>query len=138
MSWSEDLVAVRGSVVEAIQLVWPGITVAVDAPDKDFGIPFARVVTQELEFHSDSVSIDRLEVLFEIRIRRAVASGIVSEALLENAADLRVALLADLNPAGVAELPMVKKVWIEKGSQGDEEFELRMEFSCDICAERGG
>lgn len=137
MSWSDDLVAVRGFVVDAMQAVWPAIPVALDALEGDLGVPIARVVTRELEFHSDSVLVDRLVCLFEIRVRRLVESGVVSEALLGDAAAMRVALLADLNPAGVAELPMVRKVWIEQESVGDEEFELRMEFSCEICAERG-
>lgn len=137
MAWGSDLVAVRGWIVDAIHAVWPGITVAVDAPDKDFGVPFARVVTRELEFYSDTVLVDRLEGTFEIRVRRAVASGVVADALLADAEGLRKELLADLNPAGVAELPMVKRVWIEQGSPCDEEFEMRMEFSCQICAERG-
>ncbi len=137
MSWSADLIAVRSFVVDAIHSVWPDMTVAVDAPEKDFGSSVARVVTRELEFHSDSVLVDRLEVLFEIRVWRDVENGVVSEALLADAEQLRAALLAELNPAEVGELPLVRKVWIEQGTLGEEEFEMRMEFSCDICAERG-
>ncbi len=137
MSWSADLVAVRGYVVDAIQLVWPGIVVAVDAPESDFGVPFARVVTQDLEFEPDSVMVDRLKAGFEILVRRSVALGVVSEALLVDAEALRNELLAAVSPAGVAELPMVRRVWIEQRSAGDGEFDLKMEFLCELCAERG-
>lgn len=137
MSWSADLVAVRGFVVDAVHVVWPGIVVAVDTPEGDFGVPFARVVTKDLEFEPDSVLVDRLKVVFEILVRRSVASGVVSEALLADATALRSELLASVNPAGVAELPMVRRVWIEQGSAGDGEFDLKMEFLCELCAERG-
>lgn len=137
MSWSADLVEVRGFVVDAIQVVWPGIVVAVDAPESDYGVPFARVVTKELEFEPDSVLVDRLKIGFEITVRRSVVSGVVSEALLADAMALRSELLASLNPAGVAELPMVRRVWIEQRSVGDGEFELKMEFGCELCAVRG-
>lgn len=137
MSWSADLVDVRGFVVDAIQVVWPGIVVAVDAPECDHGLPFARVVTKELEFEPDSVLVDRLKVGFEIMVRRSVVSGVVSEALLADAMALRSELLASVNLAGLAELPMVRRVWIEQGSVGDGEFELKMEFGCELCAERG-
>lgn len=136
MAWSADLIAVRSWIVGAILEVWPEITVAVDAPERDIGLPVSRVVMRELEFHTDTVLLDRLEVLFEIRVRRAVGSGIVSDTLLSDAEGLREELLADLNPGGVAELPMVRRIWVEQSSPGDEEYEIRMEFSCVISAER--
>lgn len=138
MSWSSDFLTVREFVMDSVQTVWPGILVAVDAPEKDFGVPLARVRSKELQFESDSILVDRLVICFEILVRRRVESGVVSEALLLDAEALRTELLADVNPAGVGELPMVTGIWLDQGSSGDEEFELRMEFMCEICAERGG
>lgn len=137
MSWGSDVIAVRDWLVESIHDVWPGILVATEQPDKDFGVPFARVVTKALDFHSETLESDRLQVQFELRIRRQVTAGIVGDQLIADAENLRSALLATANPAGVADSPMVDRVDIEQASPGDGEYELLVVFSCNVCAERG-
>jgi len=136
MSWGSDVIAVRDWLVESIHDVWPGILVATEQPDKDFGVPFARVVTKALDFHSETLESDRLQVQFELRIRRQVTAGIVGDQLIADAENLRLALLATANPAGVADSPMVDRVDIEQGTPGDGEYELLVAFSCNVCAER--
>lgn len=128
--------AVRDWLVAHCLAVWPGSQVAVDRPDGGLLLPSVRIVTKELEFESETVLVDRLEATFLIRARRAVATGIPSEALLADAQALRLQLLSSVNPAGVAQNPHVKSVQLGQRSPADGEFEVEVEFFCEICAER--
>ncbi|QYK54415.1 MAG: hypothetical protein KF824_05830 [Fimbriimonadaceae bacterium] len=137
MSWGSDVIAVRDWLVEAINEVWPGMLVATEKPERDFGVPFARVVTKYLEFHSETVKFDRLQTHFEIRVRREVTAGIVGNQLIADAESLRSELLGSANPAGVADSPLVTSVQIEQETPGDHEFDLLVNFSCWMSAARG-
>lgn len=137
MSWGSDVIAVRDWLVEAVHTVWPGMLVATEKTERDFGVPFARVVTKLLEFHSETVEVDRLQVHFEIRVRREVTAGIVGDQLIADAENLRSELLRSANPAGVADSPLVTGVQIEQETPGDEEFDLLVNFSCWMNAARG-
>jgi len=137
VSWGSDVIAVRDWLVEAIHTVWPGMLVATEKPERDFGVPFARVITKQLDFHSETVETDRLQVQFDIRICRDITSGIVGNQLISDAENLRSELLSTANPAGAADSPLVTQVQIEQDSPGDQEFDLLVSFSCWICAARG-
>lgn len=137
MSWGSDVIAVRDWLVESIHTVWPGMLVATEKPERDFGVPFARVSTKHLEFHSETVEYDRLQVQFAIRVRREVTAGIVGNQLIADAENLRLELLSSANPAGVADSPLVTGVQIEQDTPGDEEFDLLVNFSCWMSAARG-
>lgn len=137
MSWGGDVIAVRDWLVESIHAVWPGILVTTEKPERDYGVPFARVITKRLEFHSETVESDRLQVQFDIRIRLEVTTGIIGDQLIANAESLRSELLGSANPAGVADSPLVTQVLIEQDSPGDQEYDLLVTIICWICAARG-
>lgn len=137
MAWHTDLLAIRdwiGSVVLALD---PNMKVAFDQPDAEFGAPFARIEIKDATFHSDSVLTDRLELLFAISIRMEIAEGNVSAALLAKANALRAALLAQANPAGVGESPLVKRIQVGQAQKGGTQHDLTVDFSCGLTAGRG-
>ncbi|MBS1711403.1 MAG: hypothetical protein JSS71_06735 [Armatimonadetes bacterium] len=137
MAWNTDLLAIRDWIGSVVLTLDPGMRVAFDQPDAEFGAPFARVETRDATFHSDSVLTDRLELTFAISIRIEVSEGNVSEALLAKAVALRAALLAQANPAGVGESPLVRRIQVGQAHKGGTQHDLTVEFSCLLTAGRG-
>lgn len=137
MAWDTGLLAIRDWIGSVVLTLDPGMKVAFDQPDADFGAPFARVETKEATFHSDSVLSDRLELIFAIAVRFEIGEGNVSAALLAKAAALRAALLAQANPAGVGESPLVRRVQVGQAQKGGPQHDLILEFSCMLTAGRG-
>lgn len=136
MAWNADVLAIRDWVGATVRGIWPGITVAYDQPALDPGVPMAMINIKEVEFRPDTVSTDRLNLAIVATVRRMVATGGVSNALLADAGALRSALLSSPNPADVGDSPLVGRVEVRPGRPGYAEPELSLEFHCSMSAGR--
>lgn len=135
MSLKANTKAVRDYLVTQTMSAWSGVTVSHEPSEATDPLPTAMVNIVGMDISAESVGIDMAQLTFVIAGRFAKVSNL-SDAMIDRASDLRVAILSAVNPGNVGYNPYVTRVNFEQGSPLDSVYEVEVTYEVIVQAPR--
>lgn len=136
MSLKVNIKAVRDYLVTQTMSAWAGVTVSHEPSELTDPVPNAHVNFSGATLDAETISVDRALLRFEIYGRFAKVADL-SDAMIDKASDLRIALLSDTHPAGdVAYLTSVSEIMLTQEDNRDGVYEVGVAFECYVSAPR--
>jgi hypothetical protein len=135
MSLKANIKTIRDYLVTQTKSAWSGVTVSHEPSELTDATPTAMINLTNVSLEAETVGVDMARLRFDIVGRFAKVSNL-SDAMIDRATDLRVALLATVNPGSVGYLTTVSEVLLTQEDGRDGFYEIGVAFECMVSAPR--
>lgn len=137
MGFHTDLLAIRESVLNAVESAWSDAHLTEEVTEKGFDSPFAQVSLSKVEFEFANSTSDDAKAQFVITGVFARPTGSVLSGQTTKIESLRSAILNTFAAHPQAFGAIVSEAdWEQRGSWGDDRIEVRIKLEVRLCVAR--